>query len=429
MNILPVFLQNSKHPIEAAINNFTSCIEGLRASTPLIEQLIDDVFSKHGTSLDKEMSKYGQILEKDDEEISYSILMPHVSNSVRLIAKLQEILNARLSLPNMFLLTLVSQYDAFIADLFKSFLQKKPELVSASQKSLSFSEISEFESIEEIKNSIINDKVENLIRESHTKQFDNMEKLFDVKLRSGLDIWSDFIEVTERRNLLAHTNGIVTRQYVSVCKRNGVAKEKIQDVGEKLSFSPQYFSNAYNVFFEISTKLAHVLWRKMFPNELEMSDSHYNNVCYRLLKSKNYDVAIKLLDFICDEQKKHSSDNAILHLKFNRCNAYRLANQQDRCIKFLDLIDTSALGIEFKLVEAVLRNQFDTASEIMRIIGKTNDAINQFSYSDWPIFEGFRESNEFLETYEEIFNEPFIVTQSNNLDDTFRNNIFSDLVH
>ena len=429
MNIYPVFLRNSKHPIEAAINNFTSCIEGLKASTPLIEQLFADIFSKHSTSMDKVMSKYVQILEKDDEDISYSILMPYVSKSGDLLAKLQEIQSARLSLPNMLLLTLVSQYDAFIADLLKSLLQKKPELISATQKTLSFSEMSEFESIEEIKNSIIDNKVENLIRESHAKQFDNMEQLFDVKLRSGLDIWSDFIEVTERRNLLAHTNGIVTRQYVSVCTKNGVAKEKIQDVGEKLIFPPQYFSNAYNVFSEISIKLAHVLWRKIFPNELEVSDSHYTNICYRLLKTKNYDVAIKLFDFICDEQKKHSSDNALLHLKFNRCNAYRLANQQERCIKFLDLIDTSALGIEFKLFEAVLRNQFDIASEIMRIIGSTNDVINQFSYSDWPIFEGFRENDEFLETYEEIFNEPFIVTQSNNLDDTFRKNMLSDLVH
>ena len=285
------------------------------------------------------------------------------------------------------------------------------------------------DNLKDIRNSIIEKEVEKIIRESHSKQFDNIEKLFAVELRKGLDIWSDFIEITERRNLLAHTNGIVSRQYVSICKNHGVAAKKIEKIGEKLSFTEQYFTHAFNVFYEISLKLAHVLWRKFLPQDMELSDYHYNGKCYDLIVAGNYDIAIKLFDFICDEVKKYSNENILLFMKFNRCNAHRLAKRQERCIELLDDIDTSALGIEFKLVEAVLRNQFDHAGKLMRQIGDTHEAIKKENYSEWPIFEGFRESNQFLEAYEEIFREPFTVRKSLNPDDIVESNADSTHNH
>ena len=194
-------------------------------------------------------------------------------------------------------------------------------------------------------------------------------------------------------------------------------QRRFKKLGEKLSFTGQYFEHAFDVFFEMSIKLSHVLWRKLLPADIELSDDHYNSRCYDLIVARNYDIAIKLLDFICDEVKTHSNENVLLFMKFNRCNAYRLAKQQERCIELLDAIDTSALGIEFKLVEAVLRNQFNHAGKLMKQIGDTHKVINKLSYSDWPIFEGFRESSQFLKAYEEIFNEPFMVKASLNSDE------------
>ena len=333
------------------------------------------------------------------------------------IKELDKLTAARKTFPSMILLPLVSQYDAFVAALLKVLFEQNPERISISEKQVSFSEISELTSVEEIKNSIIEKEVEKIIRESHSKQFDIMEKLFNVKLSKGLDIWPDFIEISERRNLLAHTNGIVSKQYVSICKMRHVKAEKIAKIGEKLTFTGQYFDHAFDVCYEISLKLAHVLWRKLLPKDVDLSDKHYNDKCYDLIVARNYDVAIKLLDFICDTVKKHSNENTLLFMKFNRCNAHRLAKRQERCIELLDAIDTSAVGIEFKLVEAVLRNRFDHAGKLMRQIGDKHEVIKQHTYSDWPIFERFRESNQFLKAYEEIFNEPFTVKTSLNADE------------
>jgi hypothetical protein len=72
-------------------------------------------------------------------------------------------------------------------------------------------------SIEEAKLQLVDKEVEVVLRASHTEQFEWFEKNLSVKLRSGLEIWPTFIELTERRNLFAHGDGVVTQQYLSVC--------------------------------------------------------------------------------------------------------------------------------------------------------------------------------------------------------------------
>ena len=411
----------NQHPIEETIENFINSIEGFRASAPFIARALSSFANKHKKDFEKEVDKFGKIISEKEGKQKISFPPSRTPKALEIIDRLKKTTAAGKTLPSMFLLALVSQYDAFIANLLKDLFVKQPGLIFTSEKQVSFSEISEFNSIEEIKNSIIEKEVESIIRQSHAKQFDTMERLFKVKLKSELDIWPDFIEITERRNLLAHTHGIVSRQYVSICKKHGVAAEKIPSIGEVISFTPEYFDNTYNVLYEISLKLGHVLWRKILPEDISLSDQHYNRKCVQLIKAGNYDVAIKMLDFICDVIKKHSSENVRLFMEFNRCNAHRLAKRQERCIELLDAIDTSALGMEFRLAEAILRNRFDEAGKLMRQIGNTNKILNEFAYSDWPMFDGFRDSEQFLQAYKEAFGMPFAFTTSLDSDQAVEN--------
>ena len=422
-------VSENKHPIEETIDYFLDCIEGLRAYAPVIDQILSEIYKKHVQDLEEHADKSGKVSRKKKGVKTLKFTGDRLYKARETIYEIDKITAAHKTFPSMILLPLVSQYDAFIANLLKVLFQKKPECIFSAERQVSFSEIAELNSIEDIRNSILEKEVEKIIRESHSKQFDLMEKYFGIELKKGLDVWPDFIEITERRNLLAHTNGVVSKQYLSICNHHEIAAEKIQKLGDKLSFTGQYFVHAFDVFFEISIKLSHVLWRKLQPEEIELSDNHYSVKCYDLIVAGNYEVAIKLLDFICGKEKKHSNENILLIMKFNRCNAHRLAKRQARCIELLDEIDTSALGIEFKLAEAVLRNQFDHAGKLMRQIGDRHEVIGKRCYSEWPIFEGFRESNQFLKAYEEIFGEPFTVRTSLNPDEIVESNADSTHNH
>ena len=116
-----------------------------------------------------------------------------------------------------------------------------------------------------------------------------------------------------------------------------------------------------------------------------------------------------MLDFMCDVVKIHSEDDLRLFMEINRCNACRLMGNKARCLELLNKIDTSALGLEYKLAEAILRDEFDQAAILMRSVGAEHHVVNKFAYSDWPIFEQFRDSEQFLNAYEEVFGEPFTI--------------------
>lgn len=399
-----------KAPIENAIDNFVVSIAGVRETAPFIERTIIRMITTVKEDFEKERNAAGTVTEKTESFERITFPRNKASKAIAMMDSLQKIRAAKKTLPNMLLLALVSQYDAYVAYLLKALFQMRPEKIFASEKQVRFSEISEYDSIEDVKQSIVEKEVESILRQSHAKQFDILENLFGVKLKQGLDVWPDFIEITERRNLLAHTNGIVSSQYIATCRANNVPEEKLGAIGETLSFTGDYFNSTYDVLFEICLKLGHVLWRTTVPNDMRLSDIHYNQKCFELIKSGRYTLAIKMLDFMCDVVKKHSGQDLKLFMEINRCNAYRLAGDSDTCVRLLDRLDMSALGLEFKLAEAILRNEYELASTLMRQIGKEHPQIDQLAYSDWPIFERFRDDEQFLQAYEEVFGEKFTIT-------------------
>jgi hypothetical protein len=149
------------------------------------------------------------------------------------------------------------------------------EILNGSDRTITFPELVAFDSIESARNHVVEKEVESILRESHADQFDWLEKKFKLPLRKDLSIWSDFIEVTERRNLFVHSGGQVSGQYLKVCQSHKFDTGKTSK-GDVLAVSPDYFSKAYGIVFEIGVKLAHVLWRKLMPEERKRADQNMN---------------------------------------------------------------------------------------------------------------------------------------------------------
>jgi hypothetical protein len=143
----------------------------------------------------------------------------------RLEGRYQKARLAQQLVPRTFLVSLVSQFDAFLGRLIKQLFNMKPEALDSSASTLTFSQLTRFGSIENATEYIIDKEIESVLRKSHAEQFDWLENKFGLTLRAGLDVWPTFVEVTERRNLFVHSNGIVSHQYLEVCRRHGSALE------------------------------------------------------------------------------------------------------------------------------------------------------------------------------------------------------------
>ena len=89
-------------------------------------------------------------------------------------------------------------------------------------------------------------------------------------VRKGLESWPEFIEVTERRNLFVHAGGVVSSQYIKVCKDNEVDLGDIS-IGKEIRVSRKYFENAFNVIYEIGFKINTCAMEKILPRTIKPS--------------------------------------------------------------------------------------------------------------------------------------------------------------
>ena len=82
---------------------------------------------------------------------------------------------ATMLLPEIFLVALVSQYDAFLGGLVRALMAGRPEIAKGSSTSLTFAELVTFDSVEAAREFVIAGEVEQLLRQSHSDQFNWLE--------------------------------------------------------------------------------------------------------------------------------------------------------------------------------------------------------------------------------------------------------------
>ena len=396
--------------ISDAIAEFLHDLDGIKnaeqIACPLLQALANRSGEEHQNLINELRT------ETDDQSKEVTFFVPVERNreyhAVRRRHKLAD--SAIYQTPRALLVAMVSSFDAYLARLLRCIFYLRPERIDNSERTLSFSQLVNLDSIDAAREHVINKEIETFLRQSHVEHFDILEKLLDMPLRKGLDSWTKFVEITQRRNLFVHTNGVVSDQYVSVCKNNGcdIGDAKI---GDKLFLDDTYFRIAFECLYEIGVKLAHVIWRKLSPDQLEDADASLNQICYELLQIKRYRLAHNILFFATDTIKKHSTALNRRMMVINRAIAVKFGEIESDASP-LDLEDWSDCGLPFQLAIAVLNDKFESACDIMRKLGTEHDMVTRTAYANWPLFQQFRENENFLTTYREMFGAEFDVKES-----------------
>jgi hypothetical protein len=384
------------------IDRFVRSVDGLADTLPLITTLLFAARKKFSTELD-EFEKNFATVRVEDGLRYVTVETEHTWTLKKLTRRRQKAYLAERTVPRSFVVSIVSLYDAFLGTLLRELFLMEPGLLAGSERTLTFSQLSEFSDLGTAKEFVLEKEIESVLRESHADQFGWMESKFKVELRKGLESWPTFIEVTERRNLFVHTGGVVSRQYLQVCGRHNVPLADVA-LGKELVASLSYFDAAYKCIFEIAVKLAHVLWRKVKPEDRAEADDNLNMICYELLQDERYDLAKRLLDFATETLKKFSSEQARRFFVINRAQAYKWSGDNTAAQKILDAEDWSASSDVIQLGERLLRDDYAEALALMKRLG--NVGMEKSDYRDWPVFNEFRKRPEFAATFEAIYGEP-----------------------
>jgi hypothetical protein len=388
------------------IKLFLNQIDALADTLPLASLAIERVKLESHQQLGKFLKEECKVLKTEGSTTTYSFEGGQHLKYQRFARRVQKSQLAQLLVPRGLLVAVVSQFDAYVGGLIRQLFKLKPEIVDSSGRTLTFSQLAEFGSIEAARDYVIDKEIESVLRESHSEQFGWLEGKFNLPLRKDLPAWSLFIEITERRNLFVHTDGVVSRQYLEVCRTHACQVPDDVCVGYQLPLTREYFSTACECLLEIGVKLGQVLWRKIQPNEIETAEKNLIDVTYDLISEGRYQLARVLLDFATETLKTHPTESLRLRFVVNRAQTYKWTGDEEKCKQILNAEDWSATGPEFKLACAVLNGDFTETNRIVKQIGKDNAEVNKHAYREWPLFKDLRKSPEFIALFEQVFGEP-----------------------
>ena len=388
------------------LTNFIENINCIHETFAYSEIMLQEQYKKTQKSYDDFIKKFRD--ETDSKHEYVYIPDSKYRQYTKLQKKYKRAQQSFKIIPPSYLVTLVSEFDLFYAGLIRCVYSICPEKLKESEMSFLYRDLQALESLKDVKNKIINKCIEDRLRDSHTKQFSWLAKALNVDELTKFEGWADFVELTERRNLFVHANGIVSGQYILECEKyQKLPPERI--VGTQLSVDKDYFEKSYRLLYKIGIMLTQMLLRCLYlPDNTEDSsaiDELFISNVYELISDEIYDVAIDVSEFILQNKKfKHNSfDRGYIVL--NLAQAHKWNNDNSKCLEILDSEDWSASTNELLMPVYVLQENYDEVYKRMRELGSKNTKMTVSSYLEWPIFKMLREQKEFMTIFEEIFGE------------------------
>ena len=230
-----------------------------------------------------------------------------------------------------------------------------------------------------------------------------LRKNFHIAIKSHWKRWPDFIEIFERRNLIAHGESKFTRRYVEICtKHQHKGSEKL--LNTPILLTPAYLTQSVNVLLEFSVLLVFSLWRKQFPDDEKKAFESVGQNCFMLISNKRFKVSIRILEYVLALKNTKAPEDIRRMMVVNLASAYKHMKDAKRCVEVLDSMDWSASADNYKICVAALKENIIEVLRLMPVV-VSSKTIEKEDLRDWPVFSFMRDNSEFCERFHEIFGE------------------------
>lgn len=396
---------------EEFLNDLNCAREMFEVIVPTLNKMDDQRKKKI-----KETAKYFEAIKKDTDHKSKTVdkikTFVHIKS---LIDTLKKMHRANEMFRCNSIVLLVAKFDEFLSDVLRVLFKSHPDHLKSPDKALTYEEILELESLDEVLDKFMNKEIEKVLRLSHEEQLEYLDSRLKLGLKEHFALWNNFIEITERRNLYAHTGGHVNRYYLRVCKEKDIKLESKIRENSYLPVTEQYFESAYKCIFELGVRISQSVLRRIFPDKLKEADrSFLNNIGIPLEENKQWELAKIIFDFALSmPQKFIFDDESYKVFIINSCICLKQIGQKKEMRKLLESVDWSSANQRFLLAIHVIKNEYPEAEALMSTMN-AKEPIDEHSFRTWPLFLEFRETENFARAFKKIYKkdyEPIILDE------------------
>ena len=282
---------------------------------------------------------------------------------------------------------LVGRFEVLIADLAAAFYKSVPAAVGSQDPVLTVEELLSFSTLEDAVDFVIEKKVDDLLRQN----LDDWSKFFQTRMK--IDIaklspdWPRFAEHIQRRHLLVHADGRLSRRYL-----RAVPPELVREyfgeaeIGHRATLSSAYVRSALNSFEVTGLLLCSEVWLKLRPGDKDSLSHALIEFTYDTLVEARWECARELATWL--ECHKEFSQSARLVGQFNRWLCMKRLSRWEEVRAEVEAFDSSALGTTYVLVRHSLLDQKD---EFFELLASTKGVdLDDRGWDQWPIFSEMR---------------------------------------
>jgi hypothetical protein len=287
---------------DGLLNSWAQSCLGFLDAFPMFSSVAQYV--NHGVS-GQELIEFLEAAATNKESISkegddrtytaYTLGRQHLDFAYRQVEKRRQFESAEAALSKAQLLAIISEYEAFMADLLRIAIKITPESFISSGQTVNATTIIRGENLDQIRTSIIEDHIADLQRGSHVDVVKTIFKQLKMSLPDDRSL-QEFGEICLRRNTLTHANGVANKIYRSEMQKLGFREEEIPAEGERLAIDDRYMRRSIARVFQMGYFTGQLVWQHLQKNEREKSvkliinHSHdflvadYTKICGRLCK-------------------------------------------------------------------------------------------------------------------------------------------------
>lgn len=401
---------------KSIISSFIDYLCNQFISVPLMYNKLQGWYDDENNSFKTYIDSIGLNTSKDEESKNPEVTIETVSQKQEVpFEHIQEYDNHMSAVGSVYFIRgqflqtqfvdLIARYDIFLQGIMRKVYYLHPGRLNKKEKKMVFEDISNLNSIDEFKKSFIEDVLDTLFRGSHYDQLDYLrdELDFDVKDKAQ-EVYCNFIELTERRNILTHANGKIGDQYINVCKERGAIAAGSK--GQVLKVDVDYFKKSCDDLLKLAIVIGYWFWTTRSKDERDKADDYVISVANRLIKEKRSDAALKILDYVLTQEKPLSKAIFLKRFKLYKLYALKDLGKKEELSAGLSE-DWSDVNNSIRLKLLVLGDNYNEAIKLFKKIKGTEEGVNKTIFSESVIYRELIQKVEFRDAYREVYGVPF----------------------
>lgn len=310
--------------------------------------------------------------------------------------------------PRSLFVSMVSEYESLLAKLLETNFRLHPEMCLLFKRPIEVQQALEFKSIEAMHSFVIAVEVDAVMRRNTAEQlqyFSETMHTFDISKCDGVP---DVYEVSLRRNLYVHSDGMVGTTYLDECRRLHAKTPEDCQLGTNLQMTPTYFFKAGDMLLLLGLEIGTSLWWNTCRKDQDkIAGFLAGSVILHLLEEDQNFVAAHLGEYFMRQFKENLRDEDRRICVINTAQAYKWSKDEANCKRILETLDWEASGDYLRFGVAVLQGEYKEAANYMVKMG-SHGSIDELNYHVWPLMKEFQKTKEFTSAYEEVFGRPFM---------------------